>query len=223
MSDQVRKHIQLIENAHMSVLSINEGYEDRVAQMADEILQMYGQGEPSSKDAIRDAILHRAHSVPLGTLKPTEFANDVIKHLGNKIKIKRKTPAASSRNLALAALKKLILEIAGRVDSELGNQFPDGDPHDIAVALARRYNAPLRDIMYDLSNYGNVREWFFDVVWPKVMVQYKKDHHGNDLHAELADWWDSHRADLIHDAEMQGIDPAEYLPSHGFGGRNPYR
>jgi len=221
MNSSLKQYIQLVESAYTEP-SLNEGYEDRVAQAADQVLARY-RDNPASKDELRDFIMRLAQTLPLGSLKPAEFAKDVLLHLGNQITIKRKTPAASARNQAFQRLRVLIPVLASSAESELGNTFPDGDPHDVGYTVARSYKNRLLDIMYDLGSDVAYTDWFFDTVWPKVQQEFKKQNKGKDMYAVLADWWDSQRADHVYDAEQQSIDPEEYLHQRGFVGRNPYR
>jgi hypothetical protein len=222
MNSSLKQHMLLIEGSYVVQHQLREAYEDRVAQTAEQMLQFY-KDNPVTKEELKNKIMDRAKELPLGSLKHSEFAMDVIKHLGKQIKIQRKTPAASARNLAFQRLRVLIPVLASSAESELGSTFPDGDPHDVGPKVARSYKNRLLDIMYDLGSDGTYTEWFFDTVWPKVQQEFKKQNKGKDMYAVLADWWDSQRADHVYDAEQQSIDPEEYLHQRGFVGRNPYR
>ena len=193
-----------------------EAYQDRLEQAAQFVLQRYG-SQSVDKSILQSALERFAATMPLGSVKPSEFVQDAIKHLGNRIKIQRKTPAASERNQAFAELNVIIPSLAQRLLMELGNIFPDGDPYDVTELLVRRFSTKLRNIQMALGDYGNLDDWFHSNVWPRVLKEFKKQN-SQDVYDYLADLWDEQRAQNHHDYEHghAQLDPA-------YQGQNPYR
>lgn len=195
---------------------VTEAYSDRLEQAAQFISKRYGDLAVERQDLI--AALERfAVTQPIGSVKPREFALDVIRHMGDKVKIKRKAPAASERNKAFAELNALIPTLAHQLMTELGIVFPDGDPHDVSSTLIRQFQNRLRNIQLDLGNYGSLGDWFYANVWPKVLKEFKKQN-GQDVYDYLADMWDEQRAQNHYDYEHghAQLDPT-------YQGTNPYR
>lgn len=196
---------------------VKEAYSDRLEQAAEYAIKRYGQ-QPVDRDTLLSTLANFARELPLGTVKPQEFAKDALQHLGKRIKIQRKSPAASERNLALAELKKLIATMAQHLESELGNIFPDGDSSDAALTIGRRFASKLTAIQRSLGDWGSTADWYYSEVYPKIKQQFARDHK-IDIDEYLALMWDEHQQQAYSDYEhghVNNIDPM-------WSGSNPYR
>ncbi len=198
----------------MRASQLEEAYSDRLTQAA-QAAQSHFADQPPTRDQLLQYLISLSKSVPLGSVKPTEFARDVVKQLGNTIAVRVvRKPSGPS---AAAQLNQLLPGLVMDLEAELGNSFPDGDPHDAALTLARRWRQQLEPLQPSSSLVG-YQDWFFQKVWPKIESEFKRSH-GVDIWGYLADLWDSMRADAHHSYShgfTDELDP-QWL------GRNPYR
>lgn len=196
---------------------LNEAYSDRLEQAAQYAIKRYGQ-QPVDRDTLLSTLANFARELPLGSVKPQEFARDALRHLGTRIKIQRKSPSASERSLAFAELKTLISRMADELEYELGNIFPDGDSSDAALTIGRRFAPKLTAIQRSLGDWGSTPDWYYSEVYPKVKEQFRRTHK-RDIDDYLADMWDDHQQQAHYDYEhghTKTIDPM-------WSGSNPYR
>lgn len=239
MTQDIQKFRQLVESAYTATLT--EGYEDRVQDLAQKIFSQFGDGQPVTKNQLSASIRARINW-PLGSVKPETVVNDVVNALHGQLQIKKPLAGASKNAKAKKAIANLAKYLALKLMDELGNVFPDGDPHDAMETVVRRFIQDDRrgdikqlqlmygfpDIeLYDLKSadadrpWMTTQDWIQTVVYPLITVAFKKEH-GTDMYSYLADMWDQYKGDMEYDAQQsmksmqaQGQDvPADYVQKY---------
>jgi hypothetical protein len=194
-----------------------EAYEDRVAQVANQVFDVY-HNKPVTKQALAQSIQARMHGIPLGSLKPQVFVQDVIHELSKRMKISH-TPSSTTQ-----AIQQLVPRMVQYVIQQISNQMPDVDVPYLADLTYRKFSTSLDDIFWDSALYKtlDMETWFHKSVYPKVLQQFKKLH-GQIVMEYVASVYESHVNGLAHDAAVQGLDVESYLRSHGVSLDNPYK
>lgn len=194
-----------------------EAYEDRVAQVAHQVFDVY-HNKPVTKQALAQSIQARMHGIPLGSLKPQVFVQDVIHELSKRMKISR-APSSTTQ-----AIQQLVPRMVQYVIQQIGNQMPDVDVHYLADLTYRRFSTSLDPIFWDSALYKtlDMETWFHKSVYPKVMQQFKKDL-GQTVREYVATIYEEHVNALAHDAAHKGVNVEDYLRSHGVSLDNPYK
>jgi hypothetical protein len=225
-------------------VKLTEGYQDRVDQVSQAVIR-YSQQTPVRPEqvvALIDRYAQAAHISDwmLGGKSRRDFVKDVTVALKGQLKW---AVSAKGKTAAQKALKTLASWLAQDLEHELGNMFPDGDPHDALDAVIRRairsgargseswskqyLGNPeldlewLRDTMLGPSNYQDLHDFMWHTVAPEINRAFAADHDGQDPHAYLALMWDSWRADARSDAKMKGKAALDQFDSQH--ARNPYR
>lgn len=236
---------------HYRSIVLREGYQDRVNAVASAVLDR-ARVAPVDRAGLEHLIAVQAESQRVidwysSAQARREFKRDVLAALKNQISLKRLTSGTSQRAQAKRALKHLVEYLARELVDELGNVFPDGDPHDAMLRMVdevtrsdrvggsaistRLFGDPNTNLdsiksALDPESWGSIRDWLEDVVWPQVVAQFTRDQ-GQAPYRYLADLWDSmardHEADARAWAKRTRGDPEQYLAQRGFGGHNPYR
>ena len=189
MYSQISKHKKLVENANNTLF---EAYEDGIRQVADKVLRSL-HGEPVSKDTLRAAIERYKSEVPLGSLPVKEFVQDVLKELGNQVKIQRTSPSPGGRSVAQSQLKQMIDSLANDIPSIVGDSFPDGDPIDGVGDWSQQRLQALSQIKNSLGQYDmDTRDFFWTKVWPSAEKQFARENRVKNLDDFLAHLWDEH-------------------------------
>lgn len=239
MTQDIQKFRQLVESAYAA--NLTEGYEDRVKDLAQKIVNRFGQGQPVSKDQLSTAI-RSGINWPLGTVRPETVVKDVVNALKGHLELKKPVAGVALKVKAKKALSHMASYLAHRLVDELGNVFPDGDPHDALENVVRRLlqadpqaNSLQRQVMYgypdvnlqDIKStdpdmyFMPMQDWVQQVLYPSVHAAFKKDQ-GVDVYAYLADMWDQYKGDMEYDArqsmqamQAQGKDvPADYIQKY---------
>lgn len=207
------------------------------------MINRYSQVQSVSKDQLLQAIKHGINW-PLGSVKPETAAKDVVNAIHGAIKIEKPIAGASSQSKAKKAASHVAKYLAQQLMDELGNVFPDGDPHDAMEnviqrymredsraspqMLARMYGSPdislwdIRDNFDSGMKWMSSKVWIQNVLYPLIHAAFKKEQ-GVGVYEYLADMWDSYKGDMTYDARQSGQDVEKYLDQRGFGGPNPYR
>lgn len=239
----LQQYRQLIENSANPTLT--EDYEGRISDLADKILQtVTAMGEKINK-ADLERMINRGITWSLGSVPRSEVVKDVLAKLKGKIEIRKTMPGGprkGAKTQGKQALQNLARWMSNALTDELGNVFPDGDPHDALMNIvskvlrvdrmgdqkAREYVFGSPDLDLDTirqntdpRNWLNAKDWIEVVVYPLVMQEFKKVNK-TDLYGYLADMWDQLKADATHDAEYSK-NPQQYLQDRGLAGSNPYR
>lgn len=194
-----------------------EAYEDRVKQVADQVFDLY-HNRPVTKQALDQSIRARMHGIPLGSLKPQVFVQDVIHALRDRMKISR-TPSSTTQ-----AIQQLVPRMVSYVLDQIVNDLPDVDVHYLGDRTYRRFSHALDSVFWDSELYKtlDMESWFYKSVYPKVLQQFKRDH-GQTVNQFVANAYDDHVNALAFDAAHKGVNVEDYLRSHGVSLDNPYR
>lgn len=222
---------------------ITEAYQDRVNQIVQRVVQHSQATQIRPDDVVRLVnTFARAAQIPdwwAGGKSQKDFVKDVVRSLKGKI---RWAVSVKGKQAAQKALTTLSARMAQDLESELGNTFPDGDPHDALDAVIRqvirsdRHHSEswasrylgnpeltlewLKDTTLGPQNYSHLEDFMWHHVAPLVHKAFEAEH-GQDVHAYLADMWDSWRADARHDARMRGKSALDQFDQQH--ARNPYR
>jgi hypothetical protein len=224
-------------------VNLTEGYQDRVNQIVQRVVQHSNTTQIRPDDVVRliDTFA-RAAQIPdwlAGGKAQKDFVKDVTVALKGNI---RWAVSPKGKQAAQKALNTLSVWMAQDMESELGNIFPDGDPHDAldtvirsvirsdrhhSESWAKRYLGDpeltldwLKDTILGAHNYQHMEDFMWHHVAPLVHKAFATEH-GQDVHAYLADMWDSWRADARHDARMRGKSALDQFDQQH--SRNPYR
>jgi hypothetical protein len=194
-----------------------EGYQDRVNSVADQVFEYY-QNKPVSKDQLVSSIQARMHGVPLGSLKPKEFIQDVLAQLAGRMNLK-KQPSETSKQLDLLAER-----MVDHVQLKISNQMPHVNIHDLPDLVYRRFKHDLEHIFWDsaASRKSGILEWFDRSVWPRVERAYKA-HMGESILSSVASMYDQMVHDAAYDAAHKGLEVDQHLRSLGLSLTNPYK
>lgn len=224
-----------------------ESYQDRVVTVAQKVIN-FSQQSPITPDQVKHYVDVFSQSLKVsdwlvGGKTRVEFQKDVIKSLKGKVRWRR-TPNPRSKQIMKKALQNLAEWLSQEFTDELGNTFPDGDPHDAAEAVirrtvrsgarpteawAKRYlgdpELSLHEIMDVLTHdyYGHMHDWMWTHVWPLVSAQFSKEHKVRDAYEYLAQMWDEQAAQeraWVKTQSKQAQDDFRHSP---WAGRNPYR
>lgn len=197
-----------------------EAYQDRVQQVADEVMRHY-HNQPVTKDQLRTSIQARMYGIPLGSVKPKEFVKDVLDHLAGRLNISKQTSAGVQQ------MTDLVSRMTSYAESRLGEMALEGDPADLHYYVYRRFMREIQQLLYshfDKLTYTHTPEsWFDHTLWPKCVALFRKQNQGKDFQDVAADMYDSHVGDLAYDAAHKGENVEEYLRRHGVSVHNPHR
>lgn len=223
---------------------LTEAYADRVTQIAQQVLD-HSKHMPMRPTHVVPLIdqFASAAQIPdwrLGGSARKDFVKDVVVALKGKI-----TWAGDPKGKAAArkALNTLAEWLAHDWESELGNVFPDGDPHDALDAVIRRairsdhhhteswanryLGNPelsltwLQHTLQDDQHYQNLHDFMWSTVVPQVQKAFATANQGQHAQEYLAHMWDSWRPDARAHAQMQGKHALDQFDqTHD---RNPYR
>ena len=225
-------------------MKLLEAYEDRVNLIAQKVID-HSRHIPMRPEHVVPAIDKYASQEQisdwrLGGRARKDFVKDVTVALKGKLKW---ATSPKGKTAAQKALKILAGHLAQDLESELGNTFPDGDPHDALDAVIRRairssqYGSEswnkqylgnpeldlewLQDTLLGPTHYMRLEDFMWRTVAPEVQKSFAAEHDGKDAHAYLADMWDDWRADARYDARMQGKAALDQFDQQH--ARNPYR
>lgn len=170
--------------------ALNEAYEDRVKQVADEVADLYG--TITTKDAagkITDVArrLNITEVVRVGGSIAKEFIKDVYAVLKERGLTKR---ASSVRPKKPGRSEDDQKRIASKVEQFAGEIFPDGEPNDLLIYWFRKQGWDPYDIL--------------DNVLPNVMKKYFGV---SSLSDYMADLYDQVKADNPDLSYVQGRNP----------------
>jgi len=169
-----------IRNIRNKLLEATSSYDDRVNRVADDISKK----DISSSDELDSMIEYVSEKLEIteyrikhrGSKAWKEFVKDVkarLKSLGWKIK-----KASSIREpKEKIDYDKLVQEIL----FEIGDVFPDGDPHDACLNWCRKKQYSVEKFFHDL--------------WPKAKKAFKKATGFEDLYDYYEDLIKQHEAD----------------------------
>jgi hypothetical protein len=196
MIEDILKYRMLLEHT-----ALHEDYQSRVQELAQKILQRF-QNRQVDRTELESAI-KREINWPLGSVSPQEVVKDVAAALRGQLQVASKSRQPQSAKKLLARLAEYA---AQALTDELGNIFPDGDPHDATVnvfqkiinnrnQLSRLLGADAQNIslddVVDVTNSQGFRlqDWFWNVLYPGVVTAFKK-HNGHEPWDYLAILWD---------------------------------
>jgi hypothetical protein len=181
---------QLMESVQ-SAGQINEGYEDRVNDVAGVIRRDYPEGLTKKEFP---AAIERAGK----EIRPTEMRGDAqagrnqrgvgdsrkefIKDVAAKFKFNRDNSKANDKK---ARTDKALHELVSVIEDAVGSTFPDGDPFDHIYPVTRRMGIPANDIL----------TWLDRAVSKAGM--------GKSYHDYIASIWDDQYGDAMTDLEHQ--------------------
>jgi hypothetical protein len=133
---------------------LDEGYQDRVQEIADAVIQR-SQTVPMKKEDVLQAIETESgyNRVPEYGLKDRkgskawpDFVKDVMAALKGKVKMDRKTGPNAAAAEKRVAKERMLAKISMDIDDAVGQAFPDGDPIDILAPKLRRMGIDEYDI-----------------------------------------------------------------------------
>lgn len=196
MIEDILKYRMLLEHT-----VLHEDYQSRVQELAQKILQQF-QNQPVDRTELESAI-KREINWPLGSVSPQEVVKDVAAALRGQLQVARQSRQPQSAKKTLARLAEYA---AHALTDELGNTFPDGDPHDATVNVFQKIinnrnqlsrllgadaqNISLDDVVKATNNQGfRLQDWFWNVLYPGVVTAFKK-HNGHEPWHYLAILWD---------------------------------
>lgn len=226
---------------------ITEAYADRVNAVAQQVIDV-SQHTPITPDQVMPYVDRYSSQLQVsdwlvGGKSRKDFQKDVVTALKGKVKWKR-TPGAHSKTVMKRALQNLAEWLSQEFTDELGNTFPDGDPHDAAEAVIRRTvragerpteawakrhlgdpELSLHEIMDVLTPdyYGHMHDWVWTHVWPLVQVKFAKDNQVRDAHEYLAQLWDQQAAQERAWVKTQSKQAQDDFRNSPWAHRNPYR
>ncbi len=196
MIEDILKYRMLLEHT-----ALHEDYQSRVQELAQKILQQF-QNRAVDRTELESAI-KRQINWPLGSVTRQEVVKDVVGALRGQLQVAKQSPQPQSAKKLLARLAEYA---AHALTDELGNIFPDGDPHDATVNVFQKIinnrnqlsrllgaevqNTFLDDIVKSTNNQGfRLQDWFWNVLYPGVVTAFKK-HNGHEPWDYLAVLWD---------------------------------
>ena len=143
-SEYMRQILESIDLAQ----NINEGYEDRVNDVAGIIRRDYPEGITKKEFATAvdkagqesGAVEMRSSSSAINQKNVGNARKDFIKDVAAKIDFKRDTSKASAQK---ERVEKALERLAYIIQEEVGNSWPDGDPFDNIAPKARKLGIPM--------------------------------------------------------------------------------
>jgi hypothetical protein len=187
---------------------LTEGYEERVQATVQHLVKHFKDQHPTKAQVL--AALHTYAAAKHGSAKanaeaehhlashksPATIANgipdyngptatrntfikDVLAGLTDKLKFSRVTSTGAVKAPRKLKDDKYYRHILNTVEGSVGNVFPDGDPIDRLHAWMERNNVRMDDINRAFRKFE-----------------------GKSYDAYIADMWDDHADDALHDAEM---------------------
>ena len=189
MTEDIAKYKKLIESV------LNEDYQDRINNLAKFILQHHNIAPFKDKQDLRKYI-ERKIDWPLGSVSASEVVKDVITALKGQLTVKPNTPQGlRGQALYNRAIKHLAEYAAHKLVDEMGNIFPDGDPHDAMTTVFNRIMAKDRKLgaqasqeLFGVDNvslqmlankthpahgYENPQQWLWSI-YPQIQAAFKK-------------------------------------------------
>lgn len=174
-SEYMRQILESIEIAQQ----IDEGYEERVQAVADEVLSMYPDGVP--KAAFVDAVEKAADKHGAREMRPSvagrgqkvgDSRKDFLKDV--KAKIGRFKTDTSKADAKKARKEEVLWKLQDIITLAVGNAFPDGDPFDHIFPKARALGIRADDVL----------DW--------LNLAARKHLHAKDYYSYLRDTWDDY-------------------------------
>lgn len=192
-SNEIRKLLESFEQ-------IDEGYEDRVNQVASIIKQNNSEGI-TRKDFASEFERAAQQAGAVEMRGSPQAKRDFQKDVMAKVEFKRDNSAATSnKERAEAAMEKLDWII----NDAVGNAFPDGDPFDAIMPRARKLGIRPDDLIKWLDR------------WARKYSGVK-----GGWHAYLARMWDDQYADANSDAAHGATDRYDMMGGANY--KNPWR
>lgn len=191
-SNDIRKLLE-------SFQQIDEGYEDRVLQVANIIKRNNSEGI-TRKDFASEFERAAQQAGAVEMRGSPQAKRDFQKDVMAKVEFKRDNSAATDKKAAAeAAMSKLDWII----NDAVGNAFPDGDPFDAIAPRARRLGIPLDDLIKWLDRWA------------------RKEGGAKGWHDYLARVWDDQYADANSDAQHGATDRYDMMGGANY--KNPWR
>jgi hypothetical protein len=201
-SNYMRQIMEAIDMAQ----NLNEGYEDRVQQVADYITKAYPNiTRKQFPSAIEDAAANtgvvelRAISEPGLNQKVGDSRKEFMKDVAAQINFQRDTSKQQDKNTRRDAVLRDLVNI---IDDAVGMSFPDGDPFDHIFPKARKLGIRADDVL----------EWLDRAV--------RKAGMGKSYHGYLKDLWDDQYGDARSDHERSPENPQTQDRYNSLGGDN---
>lgn len=190
MSEDIANYKKLIESV------LTEDYQDRINNLAKFILQHHNTAPFKDKQDLRTYI-ERKIDWPLGSVSPQQVVKDVVSVLKGQLAIKSASASKGpgGRALYTQAVKHLAQLVAEQLVDEMGNIFPDGDPHDATQNVFNKIlvkdrtsgtqasrqlfgvdNLDLQSLIdkNSISRYQQPKDWLWSVLYPLVLKEFKK-------------------------------------------------
>lgn len=165
-----------IRNIKHKLLEATSSYEDRVLKVAEKVMKR----DDLTSEQLDDEIEYVSKDLEITEYKLKKrawrvFVTDVkakMRDLGWKAKRKSVTRSKDTFNYD-AAVQEILME--------LGDIFPDGDPHDALLNWCRKKYIP--------------EDQFFHEIWPKCKKAFKKATGFDDLYDYYQELIRQHEAD----------------------------
>ena len=178
----------------------------------------------------------------LGGKARKDFVKDVAVALKGKVSWASST---TGKQAAQKALKHLVAMLTQDYEDELGNIFPDGDPHDamsstLDKAVRSEQRRPqqwamqymgtdklnledLKRILTGTSYHMDMNDFMWHTVAPQISSMFTRKNKGKDVYDYMANIWDEYAADRQADAKSQGKNAYDAFAQSEWANPNPYR
>lgn len=173
---------------------IDEGYDERVQAVADEVKQIFPNGVPKSE--FESAVENAAQKVGASEMRRSvpglgqnvgDSRKDFLKDV--KAKIGRFRADNSKAKAKKERIEKVMNQLMLIIDDAIGNSFPDGDPFDHIWPKARALGVPANDVL----------EWLDRTI--------RKNRAGKSYHDYLSKVWDDYTSgNMGHGDQFKDLD-----------------
>jgi len=192
--------------------SINEGYSDRVQQIADRVNKSYPDGV--TRNEVNKLITQFAYDQV--EMRGSEKAKrDFIKDVASKINTKRDTSKSDAAN---SNKEKILSYLATAIETAVGNSMPDGDPWDAISVKGRKAGIDPDNLLkyLDLAARKHLgSKGYYDYL-RMMWDAYGAGDFGNEPEANWKNPW---KAESIGEAVT--LDYSRHMRSHGKKPRDP--